>query len=287
MLERDEYPAGVPCWIDTEQPDIEAATAFYGELFGWTFENRMPEGAPGRYLVAQLRGRDVGGITSPSAAGSTPAWNTYVSVDSADETAARVTAAGGSVLMEPFDVGDTGRMGVFADPSGAVFCAWQPGRHKGAQLVNEHGTWNFSNLNTDDPERAQAFYAAVFGWELSSEDGYDFAFWRVPGYGDFLEKRDPGVRERMADVGAPEGFEDAVAWLTRMTPDRFPEGTPAHWDITFAVDDADAIADRSGRLGGEVLLPPVDQPWVRMTVVRDPQGAVFTASQFVPPSPPS
>lgn len=171
MLERDGYPPGVPCWVDTGQPDPEAAVAFYGDLFGWEFEDRTPAGSPQRYFVAQLRGRDVAGVGSqPEGAPSTPVWNTYIWVESADHAVAKVKDAGGSVLMEPFDVSDAGRMGVFADPSGAVFCVWQAKEGKGAQLVNEPGTWNFSELNTRDPEGAKAFYGAVFGWEAGSLD---------------------------------------------------------------------------------------------------------------------
>jgi predicted enzyme related to lactoylglutathione lyase len=287
LLERDGYPPGVPCWIDTGQPDPEAAIAFYGDLFGWGFEERTPAGAPQRYFVAQLRGRDVAGVGSqPEGAPPKPVWNTYIWVESADQAAAKTKDAGGSVLMEPFDVSDAGRMGVFSDPSGAVFCVWQAKEHRGAQLVNEPGTWNFSELNTRDPEGAKAFYGAVFGWKVSGLDaqGGDFGFWRVDGYGDFLEQRDPEVRQRQADVSAPEGFEDAVAWLVPMTSEQFSDDTPPHWSITFAVDDADAIAERAAKLGGTVLVPPVDAPWVRTTVLSDPQGAVFTASKFVPPT---
>jgi uncharacterized protein len=287
MLERDVYPPGVPCWVDTGQPDPEAALAFYSGLFGWEFEDRMPADAPGQYFVGQLRGRDVAAVGSqPDGAPPTPVWNTYIWVDSADDTAAKVKEAGGSVLMEPFDVGDAGRMAVLADPSGAVFCVWQARAATGAHLVNEPGTWNFSELNTRDPEGAKAFYGAVFGWEVGSIGGENggYEFWRKPGYGDFLAERDPGLRERMAEVQAPEGFEDAVAWLVPMTSDRFPEDRPPHWSITFAVDDADAVADRAAELGGKVLVPPMDAPWVRMTVVSDPQGAVFTASKFTPPA---
>ncbi len=287
MLERDGYPAGVPCWVDTGQPDPEAAVAFYGDLFGWEFDDRTPAGSSQRYFVAQLRGRDVAGVGSqPEGAPPAPVWSTYISVESADEAAAKAKDAGGSVLIEPFDVSDAGRMGVFCDLSGAVFCVWQAREGKGAQLVNEPGTWNFSGLHTRDPAGAKAFYGAVFGWDASSLDmaGGDEAFWRVPGYGDFLEQRDPGLRRRMTDVGAPEGFEDAVAWLVPMTSDRFPDDTPPHWSVTFAVDDADALADRAAELGGKVLVPPVDAPWVRTTVLSDPQGAVFTASKFTPPA---
>jgi uncharacterized protein len=285
VLERDGYPAGVPCWVDTGQPDPEAAVEFYGGLFGWEFEDRMPADSPGRYFVAQLRGRDVAAVGSqPEQAPPTPGWNTYVWVDSADDTTAKVKAAGGNALMEPFDVLDAGRMAVLTDPEGAVFCVWQAKEHKGAQLVNEPGTWNFSELNTRDPEGAKAFYGTVFGWEAETLDYGEgqTTMWRLPGYGDFLERRDPDLRRRMAADGAPEGFEDAVAWLIPMTSDQYPDDVPPHWNVTFAVDDADAVADRAAKLGGQVRVPPFDAPFVRMTVVSDPQGAAFTASKYVP-----
>jgi predicted enzyme related to lactoylglutathione lyase len=285
MLERDGYPAGVPCWVDTGQPDPEAAVRFYSGLFGWEFVDRTPPGSPRKYFVAQLRGRDVAAVGSQSdQAPPTPVWKMYVWVDSADEATARAKEAGGTALAEPFDVGDYGRMAVLADPEGAVFCLWEAREHRGAQLVNEHATWNFNELNTRDPGGAQTFYRAVFGWEATTlvTGNGGFTMWRRPGYGDFLAERDPGIRERQAAGGAPEGFEDAVAWLVPMTNGQFPEDTPPHWSITFAVDDADAIAERAEKLGGKVLTPPFDAPWVRMTVIQDPQGAVFTASKYVP-----
>jgi predicted enzyme related to lactoylglutathione lyase len=285
MIERDGYPAGVPCRVDTAQPDPEAAAEFYGGLFGWEFEDRTPAGSPLRYLVGRLRGCDVAAIGSlPDDAGD-PTWNTYVWVDDAEASASGIERAGGTVLLEPFDVSDAGRMAVFADPTGAAFCIWQAKAGKGAQLVNEPGTWNFSGLNTRDPEGATAFYAAVFGWEANSmgDDGGG-AVWRLPGYGDFLERLDPGMPARMTEVGAPEGFEDAVAWLSPMSDEQFDPDTPAHWHVTFAVDDADATARRAEELGGKVLVAPLDGPWVRTTVLSDPQGAVFTASRFTPPT---
>jgi uncharacterized protein len=285
MIERDGYPAGVPCWVDTAQPDPEAAAEFYGGLFGWEFEDRTPAGSPLRYLVGRLRGCDVAAIGSlPDDAGD-PTWNTYVWVDDAEASASAIERAGGTVLMEPFDVSNAGRMAVFADPTGAAFRIWQAKAGKGAQLVNEPGTWNFSGLNTRDPEGAKAFYATVFGWEPNSmgDDGGG-AVWRLPGYGDFLERLDPGMPARMAEVGAPDGFEDAVAWLSPLSDEQFDTDTPAHWHVTFAVDDADATARRAEELGGKVLVAPLDAPWVRTTVLSDPQGAVFTASKFTPPT---
>jgi predicted enzyme related to lactoylglutathione lyase len=280
MLERDGYLPGVPCWVDTSQPDPDAAADFYRGLFGWDFEDAMPPGAPGRYLSARLRGGDVAAVGSqPPDAPPMAMWNTYIWVESADEAATKVLAAGGHVVTEPFDVMAAGRMAVFTDPEGAAFCVWQAGEHKGARIVNEPGSLNFNTLNTRDAAGAKAFYGSVFGWD-TLELGGGAEMWRLPGYGAFLEQSDPGLRARMAESGAPEGFEDVVAALNPIADDQ-PD-VPAHWSVTFAVDDADATAAKAAELGGRVVVPPFDAPWVRMTVITDPQGATFVASKFVP-----
>jgi predicted enzyme related to lactoylglutathione lyase len=279
MPERDGYIPGVPCWIDTSQPDPEAALDFYSGLFGWEFEDVMPDGSEAKYFMARLRGRDVAAVGSiPETLPPVAAWNSYVWVESADDTAAKARDAGGNVVMEPFDVGDSGRMAAIADPEGAVVIAWEAKQHKGAQLVNEHGTVNFNVLNTRDLDSARAFYGAVFGWKTLDADGAEM--WTLPGYGDHLEADNPGLRENMAQMGAPAGFEDVVAGITVISDDQ-PD-TPAHWGVTFAVDDADEAARKAGELGGEVVVPPFDAPWVRMTVLKDPQGATLIASKYVP-----
>jgi predicted enzyme related to lactoylglutathione lyase len=280
MLERDGYMPGVPCWVDTTQPDPESAVDFYSGLFGWEFEDVLPPGSPGKYFIARLRGGDVAAVGSqPEGAPPMAVWNTYVWVESADETASTVVDAGGSVITDPFDVMDSGRMAVFADPGGAAFCVWQANEHKGAKIVNEPGSLNFNNLNTRDPEGAKSFYGSVFGWQTLGLDG-GFTAWTLPGYGDHLERSDPGLRDRMGESGAPAGFEDVVASLNQISDDQ-PE-LPPHWGVTFAVDDADAVAERAAELGGQVVVPPFDAPWVRMTVITDPQGATLTASKYVP-----
>jgi predicted enzyme related to lactoylglutathione lyase len=278
MPERDGYIPGVPCWVDTSQPDPEAALPFYSGLFGWEFEDVMPEGSEGRYFIGRIRGSDAAAVGSiPEGAPPMATWNTYVWVESADETATKVRDAGGGVAMEPFDVMDSGRMAVLTDPEGAVFCIWQARDHKGAQVVNEHGSLNFNSLATRDPEAAKAFYGAVFGWKTLALPGS--LMWTLPGYGDHLEEGSPGLREQMAQMGGPEGFIDVVAALNPIAAD--DSDTPAHWSVTFAVDDADATAAEARELGGTVVAGPFDAPWTRMAVINDPQGATFIASQFV------
>ena len=284
MPERDRYISGVPCWVDTSQPDPDAAVAFYSGLFGWEFEDAMPAGSAGRYVLARLRGEEVAAVGSiPDGAPAFARWNTYIWVDSADEAASKVEAAGGTVLMAPFDVMDAGRMGVFTDPEGAAFCVWQPGAHRGAGIVNEAGSLNFNGLNTRDAEAAKRFYHSVFGWETGRFAG-SFEAWTLPAYGDHLERDRPGLRAQMAEMGVP-GFEEVVAAINPIGEDQ--QDVPAHWSVTFAVDDADAVAAKAAELGGRVLVPPFDAPWVRMSVIADPQGATFIASKFVPEQKPA
>jgi uncharacterized protein len=281
MLERDGYLPGVPCWVDTSQPDPEAAVTFYGALFGWEFEDAMPAGSSPHYYIARLRGGDVAAVGSlPQGGPERAMWNTYVWVESADAAVAKVREAGGRVVTDPVDVMDAGRMAVVTDPEGAAFCVWQAKRHKGAQIVNEPGALNFNGLNTRDVQGAKSFYGSVFGWETLGLGG-GVEMWRLAGYGEFLARSDPELFQRQADSGAaPDGFADVVATLNPI-PDDQPEVFP-HWSVTFAVDDADATATRAAELGGRIEVAPFDAPWVRMTVITDPQGATFTASKFTP-----
>jgi uncharacterized protein len=278
MPERDGYIPGVPCWVDTPQPDPDAARPVYRGLFGWEFDNVMPEGSEGKYFIGRIRGGDVAAVGSiPEGAPPLATWNTYIWVDSADESTAKARDAGGGVLTEPFDVMDAGRMAVLTDPEGAAFCVWQAKEHKGAKVVNEHGSLNFNGLVTRDPKGAEAFYGAVFGWKtLSLPSG---AMWTLPAYGDHLEELTPGLRKQMEQMGPP-GFIEVVAALNPIAAD--DSETRAHWSVTFAVDDADASAAKASELGGEVVAGPFNAAYVRMAVIKDPQGAVFIASQFVP-----
>jgi len=159
-----------------------------------------------------------------------------------------------------------------------VFSVWEARGHKGAKIVNEHGALNFNGLATRDPEAAKAFYGTVFGWRtLALPHG---EMWTLPGYGDHLEERTPGLRQQVAQMGGPEGFIDVVAALNPIAAG--DSATPAHWSVTFAVDDAESTAAKSRELGGQVVSGPFDAPWTRRVVIKDPQGAMFIASQFVP-----
>ena len=263
MSERDGFAPGVPCWVATVQSEPESAARFYGELFGWETTNLMPDDHPGDYFMCKLRGRPVAAVVSAHGAPPPPsaAWGTHVWVDSAEETAAKVDDAGGSVIGTPFDSPAGGRQVVLADPAGAVFCAWEPGEHRGAALVNEPSAWAMSTLLATEPEMAKAFYGSVFGW-IPEQFG-PVTLWRLPGYLGG-EAHQPVPRD-VVGVMAPAAGD-------AMQP---------HWSVDFWVADADATAEKAARLGGTVLAPPHDVPGFRNAVLADPQGAVFSVSQLV------
>ena len=284
-MERDRYPHGVPCWIDLRTPDVEASVAFYTRLLGWSPDERSSFGSSPA-VVGRLRDADVASIgLRPEPAPTTARWDMYVSVTSADDTIERVQDAGGQIVEKPADVAGIGRAAVVADATGAELGVLEATQTGGVGAVDEPGTWVFNDLNTRHPAEAERFYGAVFGWEASAVDlgdGNTTTMWRRPGYGDHLDELNPGTQEGHRAMGAPEGFSDAVGWMVLLDDDAVDP--TEHWSVMFAVEDADATVARAVELGAEVVTPPFDANFVRMAVLRDPQGAVLTVSRFQPPS---
>jgi predicted enzyme related to lactoylglutathione lyase len=176
-----------------------------------------------------------------------PAWASYVTVDDVDATTARAGDLGANVLAEPFDVMEVGRMSTIQDPTGAVFCLWQPRTSIGAEIVNTHGSLSMNQLNTSDPEAAERFYGELFGWrfdKVSQEPPY----WGI--------RRGDRLNGGMMPLppGAP---------------------MPSHWLVYFGIDDLDSSAERIGSSGGTVMVGPQEVPAGRFVVAQDPQGAFF------------
>jgi predicted enzyme related to lactoylglutathione lyase len=264
MAELRTYPPGVTCWIDTEQPDPAAASDFYAGLFGWRLSGSD-------YLVATLDGHEVAGVGRTS--GGPARWNTYMAVADADAAATAVWDAGGTVATEAQDRGQGAWVEVCRDPAGAEFRLWQALDRPGAQLVNTPGAWNFSDLHTPDLDAAMAFYRPVFGWVAPELDQGAGIMLQVPGYGDHLAATvDPGIHERQA--AAPAGFADVIGGVVI--------DEHASWQVIFTVADRDATAAEAEKLGATVVTS-ADNLWTRTALIRDPQGAEFTASQFTPP----
>jgi predicted enzyme related to lactoylglutathione lyase len=259
MATRTSYLQGTPNWVDLQTNDQDGAKAFYGNLFGWSYDDQpMPQGPA--YSLAKLGDGTVAAIAPQSpdmqAAGVPPAWNTYLAVDSADDAAARVEPAGGTVTMQPFDVMDAGRMTFVLDPTGVAVGLWQAGQHIGATVVNEPGTVIWNELVTDDQAAALPFYEAVVGLTTTRMD--------MPGGGPYT------VFEA--------GDQQVGGSMSPPTSD-----VPNHWQVYFAVTDADASARTAGGLGGSVVMAPFDTSVGRMAVLRDPQGGTFSIIQPAPP----
>jgi predicted enzyme related to lactoylglutathione lyase len=252
MSERTSYEPGTPCWVDLGSPDLDASIEFYGGLFGWKVPEHENTEQTGGYRRAAKNGVDVAGMMPLMQEGQPPAWSSYVSVTDAEATAAAVTEAGGSVIAEPMDVLGMGHMAVFADPSGAVFGIWQPGTFLGAGLVNEPGALSWNELNTRDLEGAKAFYGAVFGWTF--------------------EDNDMGAAGSYTTINLGENM---VGGILNMTERGVPEQVPAHWQVYFAVEDTDAAVEQVKQSGGSVMVPPMEVPAGRFSILLDPHGASF------------
>src|SRR3954447_24133798 len=248
MSDRDGFEHGVPCWVDTWQD--EPAIRFYAELFGWDVV------AGPEYSMARHRGRDAAGFGSPAPEGADPQWTTYVWVNDAGVTASAVRDAGGSVVTEPFDALDGGRIAIVADPAGATLGVWSPGEHKGAQVVNEPSAWAMSVLFTSDTDAAARFYGEVFGWQ--TETFGPATMFRLPGFFGG-EPTQPVAR-------------DVVAVMI--------EGEPARWQAGFWVHDAEAAVARAEQLGGSVLDPVTCDAIGKNAVLADPAGAEFSITQI-------
>jgi len=265
VSERGDYPIGVPCWVDTLQPDPFITIRFYESLFGWKFISggKIRQEPPGDYYVAQLRGRDVAGVGPllRKAAGLQPNWTTHIRVESANATLAAAIAAGGKALIEPFDLTPAGRMALLADPTGATFAVWKPKHRRGAQVINEAGAWALSTLNTNDLRASQEFYGSVFGWKAEVLSGGQLTIFRLPGYFGG-EPTQPVPR-------------DVVAIMQSVNPGQHPQ-----WGVDFWIDDVDLVSERAAELGGVVVLEPRDSGSFRYAVLEDSQGAVFTVSKM-------
>jgi uncharacterized protein len=251
-----EYAPGTPSWVELSSPDTSAAADFYGALMGWSATEPGPA-ETGGYQMFQQGDLNIAGLMSTMQEGQPTAWATYVSVADADDTAAKVKAAGGTVVVEPMDVMDIGRMAFFADPAGAVFGVWQPKAFAGADLVNEPVSLCWNEVLTRDADAGKAFYPAVFGWDA-----------RPPGF-----------------EGAPDTYTvweldgKPVGGMMQMVDEYFPAEIPPHWGVCFAVTDCDGTVAKARELGATVTAEPMDMPIGRFAGFIDPQGASFTVMQ--------
>jgi uncharacterized protein len=253
MSERTSYEPGTPCWVELAGiPDFDAAEAFYRDLVGWEIPEQPDSAQLGGYRRAKLNGRDVAGASPVMQDGQPCEWNTYISVEDADATLAKVRDAGGTVIVEPLDVMGMGKMAIFNDPTGATCGIWEPGTFVGTELVNEDGTFGWNELATRDAGAAVDFYGSVFGWTVEEQE--------MPGMGTYRILKDgDAVRGGLFDMSGHD----------------VPDEAPSSWLVYFTVPDADAAAETTKAAGGTVVNGPFDIPVGRLAVLTDPHGATF------------
>ncbi len=253
MQETTEYAPGTFCWVELATTDGEAAKKFYAELFGWSFTDN-PIGNGMVYTMLKLDGKEIGGVyhmpSEMTAQGIPTHWLSYVSVESADETADKAKSLGATLMKEPFDVMDVGRMSVIQDPTGAVFAIWQAGTRSGAGIYNVPNSFCWNELGTKDTAKAGEFYTSLFGWGKNVQQMGPMT------YTSFMNGDRPagGMYEPPPEMG----------------------NVPPNWLVYFAVDDTDAKLKQATELGAKIIAPAMDIPGTgRFAIIQDPQGAVF------------
>lgn len=251
MADRTSYAPGTPSFVDIGSPDVTAAAAFYGGLFGWGHNDFGPDA--GGYGMLTMRGRTVAGIGPQQSPDMPPFWTVYITVADADASGDAVVAAGGTIVVPAMDVFEAGRMVVCQDPGGSFFSLWEPKESIGCEIVNEPGSFCWNELATTDLPAARAFYTQVFGWGV-----------------------DPGVDASAAAFTL--GGEMLCGSHTA------GEGEFPAWSVWFAVADCEESAAKVTALGGSVYVAPNDMGFGIGAIVADPDGAVFGIAKLHAPA---
>jgi predicted enzyme related to lactoylglutathione lyase len=240
-------------WHDLNTTDVDGAKRFYGELFNWKF------GGDASYLHITAGEQMIGGLRKLGKDEPPhPSWLGYVVVDDVDATVKSITGAGGKVYMPATKMENVGTFAVTADPTGAVFAPWKsarPGEDVESKDMPKPFTFVWDELVTIDPAAAGAFYSKVFGWAPRTMD---------MGGGEMYTLFDrPGVKNVKGDPQSAGGMMKA------------PAGMPmSFWMAYVGVDDCDKRCEQATRLGGKVMVGPMDIPNVgRFACWSDPQGA--------------
>lgn len=241
---------GKVVWNDLITDDIDAARNFYGALFGWTFQSSSRPG--GEYVLARSGDVYVAGmvpVETPNDGAKISRWLPYVSVQDLDMAVSRAEAEGADIVIPPRQV-SLGRVAAMIDPEGAVIGLARSdiGDPDDRTTAARPGRVVWTELLSDDPQAAAAFYGSVVGYDVQRTE-------RRGGTYTMLANRGT---ERAGILENPAEDWDPV-WLTYI-----------------GVTDPAAAAARVETLGGQVLLAP--SPEVRegaLAVVADPSGAIL------------
>jgi uncharacterized protein len=262
MAESTGFKPGEFCWTDLQTTDAKAAIGFYTSLFGWKTEDLEMPGGGGTYTMARIGGKDAAGLSGmppDMQAQHIPShWNVYFSVANADAAAKKASSLGGKVVAPAFDVGDSGRMAILEDPSGAMFSVWQPKKNIGAGVKDQPGAPNWAELATRNVDACGSFYTKLFDWKPQTMNmgNMNYTVFNVGDQGT------GGMMEMMKGV---------------------PDSVPSYWQVYFLVANCDQSSARAKSLGAKEMVPPTDIPDTgRFAMFTDPQGASFSILQASP-----
>ncbi|MFE7777093.1 VOC family protein [Streptomyces sp. NPDC057445] len=243
-------PEGKPIWADAMFSDVEGAKSFYAEVLGWTFGESSSE--YGNYTQAYANGKAVAAVVPPMPGQEGQSqWCLYLASPDAAATAGKIRENGGTVLMEPMQVGEFGTMCLAQDPGGATFGVWQGGTHKGFEVTGEPGAYSWAEVFTRESEKADAFFPAVFGYDVKT------------------------MEDEQIDFKVFELGEEPVLGRMKMRTEDFPPEVPSYVQVYFAVPDCDAAVAAAQKLGGKPVFGPMTSPFGRFAALVDPQGAAF------------
>jgi predicted enzyme related to lactoylglutathione lyase len=256
-LHPEAWPAGTPCWVDIMVKDFDRSRAFYSTVLGWQFTE--PAAEFGGYCNALVEGRQVAGMspTMEGMEGAPNVWSVYLATDDIAATTKATLAAGGQQMFPPMEVGSFGTMGMFTDPTGAAFGAWQAAGHTGFDILDVPGSVAWCDLMTGDAAAAQRFYGEVFG----------FSYEQI------------GAAEAPYAMFTPPGADRPAGGIGEIGHEQ--QGMPFAWSTTFMVSNTDAAAQRVTESGGGIITAPYDFEYGRMAVATGPDGEMF--GLLVPP----
>jgi len=249
-------PRGCIVWYENLSHDRKKAVGFYTKLFGWS---EMPTPGNMDYTMFSLNGAPLGGgfqMPPGDAMKDVPAhWLMYVGVASVDDSVKQATGLGATVIVPPGDIPNMGRFAVLKDPQGAVFALWTPAPGQpalGEPAPAAVGAFSWHELGTDNLDQGLDFYGKMFGWD----------------------KRD---RHDMGELGPYQLWsQPGTPWPLGGAFNRPKEMPVCAWILYVRVADINASIATVKKLGGQVLMGPIDVPGGdQVAQCMDTNGAVF------------
>lgn len=245
----DKHKTHAISWIDLAAADLDGATAFYSDMMGW--ETLTIPGT--NYTMFMTNGEPVAGAMAltPEMGAMPPVWSVYVGVEDAAATCAKAIELGGSVMQEPFDIPDGGKIAVLGDPAGAAICLFEGVADTGFRLVDEPGAPCWFDVQSRDANASVEFYKGLFNWSAEPMEG-------LP-YHVFSQGETP------------------IAGCMQMG-DEMPPDVPSHWGVAFSIHGSipDFMA-KADEKGATPLGEPMDSVYGVGVPIRDPWGATFVA----------